>query len=60
MALAVPEHYVQQHLAQLAEIAEQFASEAFRDQLRRATSASQLSGLLLAGASGKKPAGVLR
>ena len=57
MALAVPEHYVQQHLAQLAEIAEHFASATFRDQLRRATSASQLSGLLLAGSPGKSHAG---
>ena len=60
MALAVPEHYVQQHLAQLAEIAEHFASEDFRDQLRRATSARQLSGLLLNGSSRKRPAGVAR
>ena len=60
MALAVPEHYVQQHLAQLAEIAEHFASAAFRDELRRATSASQLSGLLLAGSSRKNVAGAVR
>ncbi|MBZ4039452.1 PTS sugar transporter subunit IIA [Novilysobacter selenitireducens] len=60
MALAVPEHYVQQHLAQLAEIAEHFASEAFRNELRRATSASQLSGLLLAGSSRKNVAGAVR
>ncbi|MFP7722060.1 PTS sugar transporter subunit IIA [Lysobacter sp. A3-1-A15] len=48
MALAVPEHYVQQHLTQLAEIAEHFASPTFRARLRGAASASALSAVLLA------------
>lgn len=60
MALAVPEHYVQQHLSQLAEIAEHFASAEFRHQLRRAATVGELSGLLLAGASDGAAAGARR
>lgn len=46
-AMAVPEHAVAGHLVQLAEIAERFADEGFRDGLRRAADAGQLAGLLL-------------
>ncbi len=55
MALAVPEHFVQQHLTQLAEIASHFASDAFRQHLRAASTAAELGARLLAGASGARP-----
>lgn len=46
-AMAVPDHAVAGHLAQLAEIAESFADEGFRDALRRAEDVRELSRLLL-------------
>ena len=46
-AMAVPEHAVAGHLVQLAEIAERFADEDFRDRLRHAADAGDLAGLLL-------------
>ncbi|CAA9330553.1 MAG: hypothetical protein AVDCRST_MAG71-1751 [uncultured Lysobacter sp.] len=47
LALAVPEHYVQQHLHQLAELAEHFADAGFRDRLREATDVGSLREALL-------------
>lgn len=47
LAMAVPEHFVQQHLLQLAEVAERFASAPFRDALRTATTAAEICKLLL-------------
>lgn len=49
LAMAVPEHFVQQHLQQLAELAERFGSAEFRERLRRAPSAGHLASCLLAG-----------
>lgn len=49
LAIAVPEHFVQQHLQQLAELAERFGSPEFRQGLRRARSVRQLASRLLAG-----------
>lgn len=46
-AMAVPEHFVQQHLQQLAELAERFAAPRFRQGLRAAGNARQLSDCLL-------------
>ena len=46
-AMAVPEHFVQQHLQQLAELAEHFAAPQFRQRLRTARNARQLSDCLL-------------
>lgn len=46
LALAVPEHYVQQHLHQLAELAEHFADAGFRAQLRAAADVAALSAVL--------------
>lgn len=48
LALAVPEHHVQQHLQQLAELAEHFADDAFRTRLREAHDLDALRALLLA------------
>lgn len=42
LAMAVPEHFVQEHLQQLAELAEYFADPEFRARLR---SAADLTGL---------------
>lgn len=50
-AMAVPEHYVQEHLQQLAELAELFADPDFRRRLRGAADMHQLSVALLAGVS---------
>lgn len=47
-AMSVPEHFTQQHLQWLAELAERFAEPAFRDALRDAPDAGALRGLLLA------------
>ncbi len=46
-AMAVPEHFTQQHLQWLAELAERFADAAFRDALRAAPDAEALRTLLL-------------
>lgn len=48
LALAVPEHHVQQHLQQLAELAGHFADEGFRARLRAADNLDGLHALLLA------------
>ena len=47
LAMAVPEHHVQQHLQLLAELAERFADPDFRDCLRSAPDAAELSHRLL-------------
>ena len=47
LAMAVPEHFVQQHLQQLAELAERFAAPQFRQGLRTARDVRQLSAFLL-------------
>lgn len=47
LSLAVPAHYVQQHLHQLAELAEHFADPAFRERLRDAGDADALAAALL-------------
>lgn len=55
-ALAVPAHYIQQHLHQLAELAGQFADDGFRERLRQADNPAELHATLLdlrvAGARG--------
>lgn len=47
LALAVPEHYIQQHLHQLAELAEHFADPHFRGRLREADDVDALRAALL-------------
>ncbi len=47
LAMAVPEHHVQQHLQLLAELAERFADPDFRECLRQAPDAGALGGRLL-------------
>lgn len=46
-AMAVPSHYTHEHLALLAELAERFNDEAFRQALRQAPDADALLALLL-------------
>jgi PTS system nitrogen regulatory IIA component len=46
-AMAVPEHFTQQHLQLLAELAEQFADAGFRAALRAAPDAASLRAVLL-------------
>jgi PTS system nitrogen regulatory IIA component len=46
-AMAVPEHFAQQHLQLLAELAERFADPEFRAALRAAPDAAALRALLL-------------
>lgn len=48
-AMAVPEHFTQQHLQWLAELAERFADARFRDALRAAPDIDALRTLMLAG-----------
>jgi len=48
-ALAVPEHFTQQHLQLLAELAERFSDEDYRDALRAAPDVSALHQLLVSG-----------
>ena len=50
LAMAVPEHFLQQHLHQLAELAERFAAPDFRRRLRSARNVRQLTQCLFAGA----------
>jgi nitrogen PTS system EIIA component len=45
-ALVVPEHYAQQHLLLLANLAEMFGDAAFRQQLRQAPDSAALFSLL--------------
>ncbi|GAB2624577.1 PTS sugar transporter subunit IIA [Novilysobacter erysipheiresistens] len=47
LAMAVPEHSLQEHLQQLAEVAEQFADAAFRERLRTAVDLAELRRCLL-------------
>ena len=46
-AMAVPEHFTQEHLQLLAQIAEHFADAGFRDAVRNARDADALRVLLL-------------
>jgi len=46
-AMAVPEHFTQQHLQLLSELAERFADPDFRAALREAADVATLRGLLL-------------
>ena len=46
-AMAVPEHFTQQHLQLLSELAERFADPAFRTALRQAPDVEALRGVLL-------------
>jgi PTS system nitrogen regulatory IIA component len=46
-AMAVPEHFTQQHLELLSELAERFAEPGFRAALRAAPNAADLRALLL-------------
>ena len=48
-AMAVPEHFTQQHLQLLSELAERFADPAWREALRAAPDAAALRALLLEG-----------
>lgn len=45
-ALAVPEHFTQQHLVLLAQLAEMFADEGFRQQMRAAPDSATLYRLI--------------
>lgn len=45
-ALAVPEHFTQQHLVLLAQLAEMFADEAFRQRLRSAADSEAVYRLI--------------
>jgi PTS system nitrogen regulatory IIA component len=47
-AMTVPEHFAQQHLQLLSELAERFADPEFRAALREAPDATRLRQLLLA------------
>ena len=53
-AMAVPQHFTQQHLQLLSELAERFADPAFRTALRQAPNAEALRGALL-GATAAAP-----
>jgi PTS system nitrogen regulatory IIA component len=55
-ALLVPEHFTDEHLAILAQLAEMFANEQFCDQLRRGSSETQLFDLLTHWQSPQKSA----
>lgn len=50
-AMAVPEHFTQQHLQLLSELAERFADAGWREALRAAPDAAALRTLLLDGAA---------
>jgi len=56
-ALLVPQHFTQQHLQLLSELAERFADADYRDALRRADGAGALLRLL---AEPPRPAAALR
>lgn len=47
LALAVPDHYIQQHLQQLADLAAHFADAGFRERLRAAANLAELRSVLL-------------
>jgi PTS system nitrogen regulatory IIA component len=46
LAIAAPEHFSQQHLQLLSEIAERFAEASFRDALRAARDTQALQAVL--------------
>ena len=48
-AMAVPQHFTQQHLQLLAELAEHFADPGFREALRQAPDAGALADVLQRG-----------
>lgn len=48
-AMVVPEHFTQQHLQLLSELADRFAAPAFRDALRAARDVGVLRAMLLDG-----------
>jgi PTS system nitrogen regulatory IIA component len=50
-AMAVPEHFTQQHLQLLSELAERFADAGWREALRAAPDVATLRALLLDGAA---------
>lgn len=50
-AMAVPEHFTQQHLQLLSELAERFADAGWREALRAAPDTATLRELLLDGAA---------
>ncbi|KGM56934.1 hypothetical protein N799_01925 [Lysobacter arseniciresistens ZS79] len=50
LAMAVPEHALQEHLQQLAELAERFGDPRFRERLREAANVDELRECLLAPA----------
>ena len=50
--MAVPQHFTQQHLQLLSELAEHFADASFRDALRASEDVDALAGLLLEGRRG--------
>jgi PTS system nitrogen regulatory IIA component len=54
VAMAVPEHFAQEHLHRLAEVAERFSDPDFRAALRAARTATELHHLLVA----ERPIGV--
>jgi PTS system nitrogen regulatory IIA component len=54
-AMAVPEHFTQQHLQLLSELAERFADPGFRAALRAAPDAGSLRRLLLDGTDPQAP-----
>jgi PTS system nitrogen regulatory IIA component len=56
-AMAVPEHFTQQHLQLLAEIAERFSDATFRAALRAAPDIAALRDVLMAPASAPLAAG---
>lgn len=47
LAMAIPEHHIQQHLQLLAELAERFADAGFRERLRSAPDRAELADRLL-------------
>ncbi len=55
-ALAVPEHFTQQHLVLLAQLAEMFADEGFRGRLRAAPDGESLYRLLTDWRAGQSAA----
>ena len=59
-AMAVPEHFTQEHLQLLAQIAEHFADAGFRDAVRSARDVGALRALLLDPAQAPLAAGHAR
>jgi PTS system nitrogen regulatory IIA component len=59
-ALAVPEHFTQEHLQLLAEIAERFMDAGFRDAVRAAPDVDALRALMLDATPTPRAAGLAR